>query len=70
MVSVRVAPVRVSVIVTVAFASGLPASSVTVPSMPEVICCAAAGAGMMTAADRLSALAARRYLSFMGETPV
>nr|WP_243657454.1 hypothetical protein [Parafrankia sp. BMG5.11] len=37
-VIVRVAPVRVSVMVTVAPASGLPSASVTVPSMPEVIC--------------------------------
>ena len=51
--------------VTVAPDSGLPSASVTVPSMPEVICCAKAGAGRMAAADRLTTLAASRYLSFM-----
>ncbi len=70
MVVVRLAPVRVSVTVTVAPEIGAPVSSVTVPWTDEVICWAAAGAAIMpVAAVRLTTDAARRYLIFIERIP-
>ena len=58
-VKVRAAPVRVSVMMTVAPPIGAPASSLTWPWMPVVICCAWAGAATTVAtliAIRLAAI--------------
>ena len=65
----RVCAVRWSVMVTVAPASGPPLASVTLPSMPEVICCAATGVATVAAAVSETTLAARRYLIFMRGSP-